>query len=554
MEQVQKSSRRRWIGLLVIVAVWVIGGVLQAVLWDHFADNRTTQVMSVYIIVPTAVFCTLVWFTFFSGLRVVTKLATFGFLGLCGLAFVGAFRFQGFDGDFVPRFTPRWKMTAEEKFLAARRAEAEYEGDPPILENADKPLAIQPGDWPQFRGPEGNGAVTGVPLKTDWEDGPPASVWRKRVGPAWSSFAVVDGLVFTQMQIGENESVVCCDLETGKEVWVHKDEGVRFEEARAGVGPMGTPTFYQGRLYTLGATGILNCLDPKTGQKFWSTNILKDAHAENLTWGMAGSPFAYEGKIIVNPGSDGEHDSSVAAYDWETGKKLWSGGRNPASYSTPVVATVDGVEQVLMFDGLGLTGHSLQDGSPLWHKEWKNMHNINVAKPILRDDGAIFISTSYGEGSALLRVARDEAGKWKKPEETDWKTNRTFKLKFGDAVVQDGLMYGLSEGILTCLDLKTGKIVWRERGDFGFGQLILVDGVLVILSEEGEVVLIEASKKHPELLRFQAIQGKTWGHPAYAHGRLLVRNAEEMACYDLRPAKSASAEDAALPAQEERAN
>ena len=207
--------------------------------------------------------------------------------------------------DSCPGLTYRWEMTSEEKFLAARRAEAEYEGDAPAIKNTEEPLAVQPGDWPQFRGPDGNGIVTGVPLKTQWDDPPPA-VWRKRVGPGWSSFAVVDGLVFTQMQIGEDESVVCYDLESGKEVWTHKDEAVRFHEYRAGTGPMGTPTFYQGRLYTLGGTGVLNCLDPKTGKKFWSTNILKDARTKNLEWGMAGSPFAYEGKIIVNPGSDGE--------------------------------------------------------------------------------------------------------------------------------------------------------------------------------------------------------------------------------------------------------
>ena len=539
MVQEKTSSRRHWIALLVIVAIWVMGGVVQTVLWEYFADNRTTQVMSVYIIVPTAVFCTLVWWTFFSGFRAVTKLAGWGLLILSGLAFVGVSRFQGFDGDFVPRFTYRWETTAEEKFLAARRAEAEYEGDPPVIEKTEEPLTVQAGDWPQFRGPNGDGVVTGLPLKSHWEEGPPTSVWRKRVGPGWSSFAVVDGLVFTQMQIGEDESVVCYDLESGKEVWVHKDEAVRFHEFRAGTGPMATPTFYQGRLYTLGGTGVLNCLDPKTGKVFWSTNILKDAHAENLEWGMAGSPFAYEGKIIVNPGSDGEQAAAVAAYDWETGKKLWAGGKNPASYSTPVVATLEGQKQLLVFDGLGLTGHSLQDGSPLWHQDWKNQFHINVAKPILRKDDAIFISTSYDQGSALIRAEQSEDGKWSAAK-TDWETNPKFKLKFGDAVKKDGLIYGLSEGILTGLDLATGKIVWRERGNFGFGQLILVDDVLIILTDEGEVVMVEASKKHPELLRFQAIKGKTWGHPAYAQGRLLVRNAEEMACYDLRPTQTKS--------------
>lgn len=537
----ETSTRRPLIAFLILVLLFVIGGVVQSMLWERFDENRTTQVMSVYVIAPTLAFCTLVWWTFFSGFKLSTKLAGWGLLILAGAALAGVFRFEGFDGDFVPRFAYRWEPTAEELFLAAREAKSQYEGEVPVLENLDQPLEVQPGDWPQFRGPNGNGVVTSANLRREW-DAPPQPVWKQRVGPAWSSFAIVDGLVFTQMQIAEDECIVCYEMESGQEVWVHKDEGVRFHEERAGTGPMGTPLFYRGRLYTLGGTGNLNCLNPKTGEEYWSTNILKDANSENLVWGMAGSPVAHEGKILVNPGSNDEEQTAVAAYDWETGKKLWSGGHHQAGYSTPVVATLDGTEQVLVFDGLGLTGHSLQDGHRLWHFPWSNGFKINVAKPIVRDDGAIFISTSYGTGSALLRVTKKDDGEWN-VETTDWETNNKFKLKFGDAVLKDGLIYALSEGILTCLDFQTGKILWRERGDFGFGQLILVDDVLVILSEEGEVVLVEASQEHPELLRFQAIEGKTWGHPAFAQGHLFVRNAEEMACFDLRAEKSPSASE-----------
>jgi len=547
MAEHNKRKRGPLFAFFVLVALWAIGGAAQVFLWDYLDEDRTLQIMSAWIIAPTLAFCTLVWWTFFSGFKLVTKLAGWGVLALAFGLFLAVFRFDGFDGGFIPTFVYRWQATPEDKFLAARKAGGKYEGDSPVLENPEEPLEVQPGDWRQFRGPNGNGVITEAALRTNWENGPPSPVWKKRVGPGWSSFAVVDGLVFTQMQIDEDESVVCYDMENGEEIWVHKEPGVRFFERRMGTGPMATPMFYRGRLYTLGATGILNCLNPKTGKEYWSANILDDANSKNLEWGLAGSPIAHEGMILVNPGSNDEEPTAVAAYDWESGEKLWSGGHHPASYSTPVVATLDGVQQLLVFDGLGLTGHRLDDGSQLWHFPWTNNYQINVAQPIIRDDEAVFISTSYGTGSALLRIEQNSGGEWS-VNKTDWETNNKFKLKFGDAVLKDGLIYGLSETILTCLDFETGEILWRERGDFGFGQLILVNDVLVILTEEGEVVLVEASSEHPELLRFQAIEGKTWGYPVLAQGRLFVRNAEWMACFDFRPPKSdANAKSDASP-------
>lgn len=556
MAKEDKPKRGPWLAFAILVVLWVIGAATQAALWEYLDEDRTYQVMSVWIIAPTLVFCTLVWWTFFSPFKVVTRLAGWGLLALVVAGLLAVFRFEGFDGDFVPRFAFRWQATAEDKFLAARQAEARYDGDLPGLGNIEEPLTVRPGDWPQFRGPNGDGTVTDPAFRKNWGSDTPRLIWKKRVGPGWSSFIIVDGLVFTQLQIDEDEAVVCYEMESGKEVWKpepHLEKGVRFYERRMGTGPMATPLFYRGRLYTLGATGILNCLNPKTGEEYWETDILEDANSKNVEWGMSGSPVAHEDMILVNPGSNDDEETALAAYDWETGKKLFSGGSNPASYSTPVVATLDGVEQILMFDGLGLTGHSIEDGSQLWHFEWGNEYDINVAKPIVREDGAVFISTSYGTGSALLRVEQDSAGDWS-VNTTDWETNSRFKLKFGDAIVKDGLIYGLSETILTCLDFKTGKILWRMRGDYGFGQLILVNDVLVILTDEGKVSLVEASSEHPELLRFQAIEGKTWGHPAYAQGRLFVRNAEWMACYDMSQPKPAEPKAENKPPEESPAN
>ncbi|WP_166830704.1 PQQ-binding-like beta-propeller repeat protein [Thalassoroseus pseudoceratinae] len=522
---------------LILAAIWIVAVAVHLVLHNLFQDDRTNQIMMFYIVPPTAVFWTLVWWVVLAPFSWKTRIITL-LVGLStsGAAVAGAltyYKFEGFWGDFRPRFSRRGAPSAEDEFLASRKkSDAPQNNTDGETATDVEPLTIQPGDCPQFRGTDRNGVYDSVNVPREWDGTPPKELWRRKVGPAWSSFTVVDGHIFTQMQIGEDECVVCYDLETGDELWVHRDEGVRFSEPRAGTGPMATPTFDNNRLYTLGATGVLNCLDPQTGQEFWQTNILKDAGVGNLEWGMTGSPLVFDGKVVVNPGSDGEDATSLTAYDAETGKKLWSDGTRGASYSAPMLATIDGVQQILIFDAYGLAGHDAESGKRLWEFEWTNQPEVNVAMPIIREDGAILISTSYGVGSALLRVTQSN-GKWS-AKKTDWEDSPQFKLKFGDAVQDGNTVYGLSETILTGFDIEKGKILWRKRGGYGYGQVLLADGILIVLSEEGEVSFVDPNgSRQPVLVEFQAIEGKTWGHPVVVPGKLLVRNAAEMACFDI---------------------
>lgn len=523
---------------LILAAIWIVAVAVHLVLHNLFRDDRTQQIMMFYIVPPTAVFWTLVWWTVLAPFSWKTRLITL-FVGFAttGAAIAGVlsyYKFEGFWGDFRPRFSRRGVASAEEAFLAAREKQEAQQTDNSVDDSAEEvePLTVQPGDCPQFRGTDRDGVYESVEIPREWNGQQPKELWRRKVGPAWSSFTVVDGHVFTQMQIGEDECVVCYDLETGDELWVHRDQGVRFSEPRAGTGPMATPTFVDNRLYTLGATGVLNCLDPQTGDEHWQTDILKDAGVDNLEWGMTGSPLVFDGKVVVNPGSDGDNATSLTAYDAQTGKKLWSDGLRGASYSAPKLATIDGTRQILIFDAYGLAGHDAESGKRLWEFEWTNQPEVNVAMPIVRDDGAIFISTSYGVGSALVRVEQTD-GKWS-AKQTDWEDSSRFKLKFGDALQDGNTVYGLNETILAGFDIEKGKILWRKRGGFGFGQVLLADGVLIVLSEEGEVTFVDAKgSRQPVLLKFQVIEGKTWGHPVVVPGKLLVRNAGEMACFDI---------------------
>ncbi|MCH7687778.1 MAG: PQQ-like beta-propeller repeat protein, partial [Planctomycetes bacterium] len=482
-----------------------------------------------WVSVPSVVFFSTLWWVFLSGMCRRTRFIGLGILAAIAGLFLGLFRWEGFSGDFLPQFTFRWSPSAEE------RAEEYWASVSTIVEmtettDSGAPLEITATDWPQFRGPNRDGIVTDSAIRRDWKSNPPQLLWKHPLGKGWSSFAVVDRFAFTQEQRGEQECVVCYDIETGEHVWTHSDT-VRFKSFQGGPGPMATPTLFDSRVYSVGGKGLLNCLEARTGKQVWSTNILDDADAQNLTWGMSGSPLVYDDVVVVNPG--GGQGNSVAAYDRLTGEKLWTAGNEPAGYSSPSLAVIDGVRQVLVFHNIGICGYHAGTGEQLWtFNLWKNHSSANAAQPIVRDEKQIFISCGYGKGSALLEVTK-EGAQW---IVKDKKINsQTLHMKFTSGVYKDGYVYGLDERILSCVEFNTGQRKWRKRGKFGYGQLLLVDDALLILTESGEVVLFEAKPNSPrELGRFKAIEGITWNHPVLHKGRLLVRNGEEVACYDLR--------------------
>jgi len=392
--------------------------------------------------------------------------------------------------------------------------------------------AVTPYDSPGFRGSDRKGQVREIRLNSDWNASAPGEIWRHSVGSGMSSFAVVGDFCLTQEQRGEYEPVVCYELKTGSQCWTHLDRD-KFRQSH-GDGPRATPTVDRGRVFALGATGILNALDGSTGKRIWSVNVLEDNHADNCIYGMSGSPLVVDGRVIVSPGG---HDGLLVAYDCATGKKIWSGGNGQASYSSPQLATLCGVRQVLIFHADGLSGHDVESGKVLWNFPWVSNpeERNNVCQSVVVSSGGsgesatILIASGYGQGCALFEVARPADGFVAK---TRW-SNRNLKAKFSCVVMRDGYVYGLDERILTCLDLQTGERRWKA-GRYGFGQVILVDDILVMQAESGEVVLVEASPaRHHELARISALTGRTWNNPVIAGPYLLVRNDREAACYTL---------------------
>jgi outer membrane protein assembly factor BamB len=380
-------------------------------------------------------------------------------------------------------------------------------------------------EWPGFRGPARDGTVRGVRIATDWAASPPVQLWRRPIGPGWSSFAVSGDTLYTQEQRGDDEVVSSYKVTTGQPIWRHRD-AVRFWESNGGAGPRATPTLSNGRVYTFGATGILNALDAASGTVVWSRNVASDIATTVPMWGFASSPLVVDDLVIVAV------SGTLVGYDSATGKRRWSGPTRGGSYSSPHRSTIDGIAQILLLSGAGATSVAPADGTLLWEYQWPG--DTTIVQPALTADGDVLISAvggTGGTGTRRIAVAHGADG-WTVEER--W-TSNGLKPYFNDSVVHKGHAFGFDGNILACIALRDGTRKWKG-GRYGNGQLVLLadQDALLVLSEEGEVALVAAtSDKFTELGRFPALDGKTWNHPVVVGDVLLVRNGEEMAAFRL---------------------
>jgi outer membrane protein assembly factor BamB len=447
-------------------------------------------------------------------------------------------RVDGMDGAFKAAFSWRWQPTPEDELLTILDKGPREPSVQPASQVAEK-IELQPGDWPGFRGEARDGRLFGVSLATDWEQSPPREVWRHRVGPGWSSFAVVGQRIYTQEQRGAEELVVCYDANNGAELWNHSDS-TRFTEVVAGPGPRATPTFHEGLIYSLGANGHLDCLDAVTGKVRWTRDIVADSGAKIPQWGFSRSPLVVYGIVSVFAG--GPDGKSVLGYQAATGELAWSAGEGSLSYCSTQRVHLDGVDQLLINTDAGLTAFRPETGEVLWMHSWPSDGVARIVQPALVGESDLLIGTGMSHGARRINVSH-ENNQW--PTKELW-TSRSIKPYYNDLVVYQDALYGFDGAIFMCVGLDDGRPRWKARG-YGNGQvLLLVDqGLLLVLTEQGEVVLVEAkSDKHKEVAKFKAIEGKTWNHPVIAHGKLFVRNAEEAACFELKLAPSAESQAA----------
>ena len=381
--------------------------------------------------------------------------------------------------------------------------------------------------WTDFRGPKRDGEYLEGPILMDWPSGGLKPIWKQPAGGGYASFVIARGRAFTIEQRGEREVVAAYDVPTGRELWTSA-WAAEFRESLGGDGPRATPTWADERVYALGADGELRALDDATGRVVWRTNILTDSGADNLQWGMSGAPLVVGNTVIVLPG--GPNGQSVAGYDRDTGKRRWSSLGDQQAYASPMLATLAGVRQILVVSATRLVGLGVDEGALLWEYPWVGYNGINAAQPLVIGDNRIFLSSGYGLGAAMLELSGRAGGLSVREV---WRNTR-MKNRFASSVLYQGVIYGLDESILAAVDAETGALKWKG-GRYGYGQVLLADGHLIVLTEDGDLALVRATPtRHEELRRFHVLDGKTWNLPAIAGGYLLVRNLAEMAAFDLR--------------------
>lgn len=506
----------RWLAIPLMIVVLV--GTFQ-ILDKSIVTANMGLMFSIYSI-PVMCLALVVWAiitrTLTQKVRRLTLVATI----LLASGFWAFLRTDGMDAEIHHDFKWRWTKTAEDLLLA----------------NADERLTASPTDslhtisepeWSGFRGRNRDGVVSDTRIETDWTKTPPVEMWRKPIGPGCSSFAIHGNRFYTQEQRGEKELVTCYNLNTGEPIWAHGDS-TRFWDAHAGAGPRSTPTLHNGRVYTLGATGILNVLEAADGSVIWSYNAAQDTKVKAPGWGFTSSPLVVDSNVFI--GISGQ----ILAYDIKTGKLRWSGMDGGESYSSPHLMTTNGVKQILFLNNAGLTSYTPADGKILWELKWPG---VRVIQPTLINETEILVGAESRVGLRRIAITH-ESDKWSLEER--WTTDRLCP-DYNDIVIHKGNVYGFEGPSLACIDLEKGDRKWKG-GRYGGQLLLLADqDALLLLTEKGDIALVRATPdRFEELARLPAIKGKTWNHPAIAKDILLVRNAKEMVAYKLSLQKNRS--------------
>jgi outer membrane protein assembly factor BamB len=551
-------SRAPWGERLGALPLMALGIFAMLRLADRSIITGAMGFLPYILVIPTLSIAFVLWAVITrnrsTGVRWISLIAAI----LIGCGVWAVVRTGGFTADGDHDFAWRWSESSEERLLASQPVikKAEPQSTPSQQTEApDKPVQSKPveepapsseepesaqqmeasqtaaippveqgteAEWPGFRGAQRDSIVRGVSIQTDWSTSPPVELWRRKIGPGWSSFAVQGDLIYTQEQRGEEEVVSCYSKKTGEPVWMHTDP-VRFWESNAGPGPRGTPTLHQGRVYAFGATGVLNVLHANNGSMVWSRNAAEDTGAKLPGWGFSSSPLIVDDAVIVAT------SGQLAAYDLGTGQIRWKGPEGGTDYSSPHLVMINGIPQILLMNRPGTISLAPASGKLLWQHPLPAA--TRIVQPAVITDGELLLSEGDQRGTRRVSVSNGSGG-WNVKEQ--W-TSNGLKPYFNDFVVHDGHAYGFDGSYISCIDLNDGKRKWKG-GRYGHGQLILLadQNLLLILSEKGELALARAVPgEFAEVARFKAIEGKTWNHPVLTGDILLVRNGEEMAAFRL---------------------
>ncbi|HMO64005.1 MAG TPA: PQQ-binding-like beta-propeller repeat protein [Verrucomicrobiota bacterium] len=394
-------------------------------------------------------------------------------------------------------------------------------------------------DWPAYRGPRGDGISTETGLARDWKGGAVTELWRLPASVGFSSFSVGGGKAFTLLQRtvegAPKEVVVAFDAGTGRELWAAPLTVAKYDngyDAGADDGPRVTPAYRAGRVYCTSALLRVACLEAATGRVVWEHDLMRAFGGRNITWQNAASPLVDEARVYVAGGGRGQ---SLLAFHKDTGAVVWKTGDERMTHATPVSATIHGVPQVIFFTQSGLVAVAPETGRELWRHRFR--FNVSTAaSPVVWQD-IVYCSAGYGVGAAAVRISR--SGDALKATELWRRTGNAHANHWSTPVAHEGHVYGMfsfkeyADGPLKCLDLATGEFKWERKG-FGQGNVILVDGRLVALTDTGELVQLEATPAgYREITRRRVLRAKCWSTPAFSDGVVYVRDSKEGAAVRL---------------------
>jgi outer membrane protein assembly factor BamB len=403
-------------------------------------------------------------------------------------------------------------------------------------------------DWPQFRGPARDGKCTEKGLLSSWPSGGPKLLWKLTgLGRGYSTVSIADGRLLTMGDRkdpngGESQFVIAFDLATRKELWA-----TRIGPPHGDGGPRSTPTIDGALTYAIGTDGDLLCVETASGKTRWHKSVTRDLGGQMMSmWKFSESPLVDGDKLVCTPGMP---QATLAALDKNTGELLWkcaagdigSAGKDGAGYSSMVVAEIHGKRQYVQLYGRGLVGVAADTGELLWSYNRVANNVANITTPVVRDD-YVFDSTSYGTGSALLRISH--SGR-------KWTAKEVYFLPFGEfnnhhggvVLVGDYLYggHGQNQGTPTCIDFLSGKIVWKQRApSSGSAAVLYADGNLIFRYDKGPVVLLAATPKGLHIRgKFQppVVDGPAWQYPVIHDGKLYLRAHNVLMCYDVRAAE-----------------